>query len=148
MEWHILFPETHQPTYTEIENFIGGKGKELWCSLFDFMDSTYKSKPKMTYSVCSGAPGWNVKFQKSGTAFGTLYSEINRFSVFMVISYKLAPEADLIVPELSPKVQELWQSANDFMKNGKYFMLRIESDSDLEDYKKLCDVKLKPKVKS
>ncbi|MDR0315196.1 MAG: DUF3788 domain-containing protein [Oscillospiraceae bacterium] len=146
MDWHSLFPTERQPTYEDIENYIGGAAKDLWVSLFDFMDKTYNAKPKMTYSGCSGKPGWNVKFQKSGQSFGTLYPEKNGFSVFMVISYKLEPAADLCLPMLSPKVREAYQSAGDYMKMGKWMMFRIEDKTDLDDYKLLCSVKLKPKT--
>ena len=145
MDWNVLFTSEYQPTYKDIENYIGGKGKELWNSLFEYMDRVYGAKPKMTYSVCSGKPGWNVKFQKGGQAFGTLYPEQDGFSVFMVIGYKLAPEAEAVLPELSPKIREIFQSAGDYMKMGKWMMFRIEDESDLEDYKRLCAVKLKPK---
>lgn len=145
MEWHELFGATNQPTYEDIANYIGGDGKALWLSLFEYMDNAYKCKPKMTYSVCSGKPGWNVKLQKSGQTFGTLYPEIGGFSVFMVISYKLDLEMDMAKDELSPKMRELYENATDFMKAGKWFMFRIETEVDLEDYKRLCAVKLKPK---
>jgi hypothetical protein len=146
MDWNTLFPAAHQPTYENIEDYIGGEGRRLWKSLFEHMDKAYKAKPKMTYSVCSGKPGWTVKFQKSGQAFGTLYPEENKFSVFMVISYKLAPEAEVVLPALSPKIQEIYQNAGDFMKMGKWMMFSIENESDLDDYIKLCSVKLKPKA--
>ena len=148
MEWNTLFPSEHQPTYENIEEYIGGTGRGLWNSFFEYMEKAYKAKPKMTYSVCSGKPGWNVKFQKSGQSFGTLYPEENGFSVFFVISYKLAPAAEDVLPSLSRKFQELYQSAGDFMKMGRYMMLRIETELDLEDYKRLCEVKLKPKTKA
>jgi len=145
MDWHILFPAAHQPSYTEIENYIGGKGQVLWNSLFDFMEKTYKAKPKMTYSVCSGKPGWNVKFQKSGTSFGTFYPEAGGFSVFMVIAYKLNSKAEEILPELTPEVRALYEQGNDFMKMGRYFMFRVENQAQLEDIKKFCILKKSPK---
>ncbi len=145
MEWNTLFTAVHQPTYEDIENYIGGEGKILWQCLFEYMESTYKCKPKMTYSGCSGKPGWNIKFQKSGQSFGTLYPEEGGFSVFMVIAYKLEHEMELVKHELSQKLRELYENSEDFMKAGKYFMFRVENKSDLEDYKKLCAVKLKPK---
>ena len=145
MDWNTLFPAAHQPTYENIEDYIGGTGRDLWKSLFEYMDTAYKAKPKMTYSVCSGKPGWNVKFQKSGQSFGTFYPEENGFSVFMVISDKLAPEAEGVLPMLSQKMREIYQHAGNFMKMGKYMMFRIENEAELEDYKRLCAVKLKPK---
>ncbi len=98
----------------------------------------------MTYSGCSEKPGWNVKFQKSGQSFGTLYPEEGGFSVFMVVSYKLGQEAEAILPGLGPKFRECYGNARDFMKNGLYMMPRIDSEQDLEDYKKFCGIKLKP----
>lgn len=145
MDWNTLFPPARQPTYEDMENYIGGKGRTLWKSLFEYMDKSYGAKPKMAHSMCSGKPGWNVKFQKSGQSFGTLYPETDGFSVFMVISYKLSAEDGPVLPELSPKMRELYQNAGDYMKMGKWMMFRIEEESDLEDYKRLCSLKLKPK---
>lgn len=145
MEWNEMFTQAHQPTYDDIESYIGGKGKELWQAVFRFMEDTYKSMPKMTYSVCSGKPGWNVKFQKSGTAFGTLYPEKNQFTVFMVISYKLEQEMELAKLELSPKFRSYYESADDYMKMGRWMMFPVQSVEDFEDYKKLCHLKMKPK---
>ncbi len=145
MEWSSLYTAAVQPTYEEIQDYIGGEGRALWKSLFDFMENTYKCKPKMTYSGCSGKPGWNVKFQKSGQAFGTLYPEIGGFSVMMVIAYRLDPEMEFAKLDLSPKMREIYENSGDYMKMGRWFMFRIETEADLADYKRLCAVKLKPK---
>ncbi|MCL2637292.1 MAG: DUF3788 domain-containing protein [Oscillospiraceae bacterium] len=144
MEWHILFPQAHQPRYEEIDDYVNNP---LWSGLFTFMESAYKAKPKMTYSTCSGMPGWNVKFQKSGQALGTFYPEVGGYSVFMVIAYKLTAEAEAVLPELSPEIRDSYENGGDFMKVGKYFMFRIENETQFNDYKKLCMVKLKPKEK-
>ena len=71
MQWKEIFPSHHQPTMDEIADYIGGDAKELWVSFLQYMETAYKAKPKLSYSVCSGKPGWNVKFQKSGQSFGT-----------------------------------------------------------------------------
>ncbi len=146
MEWHTLYTEAHKPTFEDIERYIGGNGRALWQSLFEFMETAYKSKPKMTYSGCCGKPGWNVKFQKSGQSFGTLYPEKDGFSVFLVVSYKLEPEMELVKQDMSPWIRELYENAPDYMKMGRWMMFRIEKQSDLEDYLRICKVKLKPKA--
>ena len=79
MEWNEVFPSTRQPSMDEIAGYIGGEAKELWQSLMEYMDSAYSAKPKLSYSVCAAKPGWNVKFQKSGQALGTLYPEKRLF---------------------------------------------------------------------
>lgn len=144
MGWNKLFPSDNQPSFTDMENYIGGEGQRLWTELFEYMLKSYKAKPKMFYSGCSSKPGWNVKFQKGGQSFGTLYPEENGFSVFMVISYKLDSVMDILKNELSAKMQKLYNTAQDYMKMGKWMMFRIENDRDLEDYKLLISAKAEP----
>jgi hypothetical protein len=145
MEWNTLFPAERQPSMEEIENYINGEAKELWHSLMDHMKDVYNAKPKLTYSVCSGKPGWNVKFQKSGQSFGTLYPEEDSFSVFIVISYKLDPHMEDIFPKLSPDMVELYKQAGDYMKLGKWMMFQIKDETGLNDYKQLVEFKLQLK---
>ncbi len=142
MEWNELFPQEKQPTMEQISEYIGGDAAKLWDSLMDYMGRAYKAKPKMTYSGCSGKPGWNIKFQKSGQSFGTLYPEQGSFSVFLVISYKLDPLMEAILPMLSPEIAELYSKAGDYMKLGKWMMFRISDEAGVQDYKKICEVKM------
>lgn len=145
MEWKDLYPRINQPGFDAMADYIGGEGRKLWDSLFDYMDTAYSAKPKMTFSVCSGKPGWNVKFQKSGQAFGTLYPEEDSFSVFMVISYKHQAEMEILRNKLSPEMRTRYDNAPDYMKMGRWMMFRISSVTDLQDYKLLMSVKMKPK---
>jgi hypothetical protein len=142
MQWHDLFPMEKQPTMEQISEYIGGSAAQLWDSLMDYMDKAYKAKPKMTYSSCSGKPGWNIKFQKSGQSFGTLYPEQGSFSVLLVISYKLDPLMEAILPMLTPETAELYRNAGDYMKMGKWIMFRISDEPGVQDYKKICEVKM------
>ena len=147
MEWHEKFGIDSQPSWEDMEEYTGSggaEGRELWNELFGYMQRSYKAKPKMSYSGCSGKPGWNVKFQKSGVSFGTLYPEKNGFSVFTVISYKLEPVMELIKERLSPEMRDLYENAQDYMKMGKWMMFRIENRTVLEDYKLLMSVKMRP----
>jgi hypothetical protein len=145
MEWKDMYPQINQPSIEAMAEFIGGEGKRLWDSLFDYMDTAYGAKPKMSYSGCSGKPGWNVKFQKSGQSFGTLYPEKGSFSVFMVISYKHEAEMEILRNLLSPKMRDLYDNAQDYMKMGRWMMFQISSEADLRDYKMLMSIKRKPK---
>lgn len=146
MLWKEIFPSNRQPSMKEIAGYIGGGARELWESLIDYMDAAYKAKPKLSYSVCAGKPGWNVKFQKSGQSFGTLYPEENSFSVFIVIGYKFEAAMEPVLPKLSRETAELYKNAADYMKMGRWMMFRIEDPEGLEDYKRLVSVKLRPAV--
>ena len=88
MNWNTIYPKDQKPTMDDIANYIG-EAKDLWLSLISYFDTTYKVKPKLSYSGCGMKPGWNVKYQKSGQAFGTLYPQENAFDVMAIISYKL-----------------------------------------------------------
>ena len=145
MEWRDLFPADKQPTMEDISEYIGGEAKELWQSLMTYMETAYKAKPKLSYSACSGKPGWNIKFQKSGQSFGTLYPEKDAFSVFIVISYKLDQNMEDILPILSSDIAELYRKGQDYMKLGKWMMFQIKDQTGVEDYKRLMSVKLQPK---
>ena len=145
MEWKDLYPQINQPSFEEMADYIGGEARRLWDSLFDYMNSAYSAKPKMAYSVCSGKPGWNVKFQKSGQSFGTLYPEEGYFSVFLVISYKHEAEMEILRNELSPEMRAQYDNAQDYMKMGRWMMFRVSSDTDLQDYKLLISIKMKPR---
>lgn len=144
MNWNDLFPKDKQPTMEDITDYIG-EAKELWLSLISYFESAYKATPKMTYSGCGMKPGWNVKYQKSGQAFGTLYPQENSFDIMIVISYKLDASMESTLPLLSEPTANLYLSASDYMKMGKWMMLRIDNKQILEDYKKIIAVKLPPK---
>ena len=146
MEWHELFDKTHQPEFSDMENFIGGRGVVLWKELFAHMQKSYNAKPKMTYSTCSGKPGWNVKFQKSGQSFGTLYPEKNAFSVFVVIAYKLDGVMKTLKPKLSAAMRARFDAAQDYMKVGRWMMFQVTSKTDLNDYIVLMSAKMEPKA--
>ncbi len=146
MEWKDIFPVQQQPSMENIEDYIGGEAKAVWQSLMEFLTITYKVKPKLTYSVCSGKPGWNVKFQKSGQSFGTFYPEENAFSVFMVIGYKFDPFMEDVLSKLSEETAQLYRNAGDYMKLGKWIMFRIKDKQGLEDYKHLITVKINTKT--
>ena len=144
MQWYELFPSDKEPDFEDIANYVGTV-KDLWLSLIDYFETTYKVKPKLTYSGCSGMPGWNIKFQKSGQAFGTWYPQEDAFYVMIVVSYKLDAEMERILPELSAYTADSYRQAGDFMKTGKWMMLKVDNTQVFEDYKKIVEVKLPPK---
>lgn len=144
MIWYELYPKDKEPNMNEIANYIGD-AKDLWLALTSYIETTYNTKPKLTYSGCGMKPGWNIKYQKSGQTFGTFYPEKNSFSAMVVISYKLVGQMDEILPTLSNAMAELWSKADDYMRIGKWMMIQFTDQIQVEDYKKILAVKLPPK---
>ena len=141
MQWHELYPKEIIPTMDALADYMG-EGKPLWLKLTGHLAESYGVKPKLTYSVCSGKPGWNVKYQKSGQALGTFYPEEDAFSALIVVSYRLDPAMQHILPKLSDATAELYRKAGDFMKQGKWMMLRVDTPEVLEDVIRILAVKL------
>lgn len=141
MRWKEIFPKDIQPSADQMADYIGGESRQLWLSALEFMEKEYKIKPKFSYSICAGKPGWNIKLQKSGVSYGTFYPEENSFSILLVISYKLEQQMEAILTELTSKTADLYRQAGDYMKMGKWLMLQIKTADDLQDYKNIVLVK-------
>lgn len=141
VQWHELYPKEIIPTPEAIADYTG-EAKPLWIEFSNRVESRYQVKPRLTYSVCSGKPGWNVKYQKGGKALGTFYPEEGSFSALVVLSYKLDSAMAKILPELSDSAAELYRTAGDYMKMGKWMMLRIDTPEALEDLQRILAVKM------
>jgi hypothetical protein len=79
MENDLILDGSHMPDYDEIAGYINPPAQELWKQVNSFIQERYKASPKTMYSKCSGKPGWNVKYQKSGKSVCTLYPEKDGF---------------------------------------------------------------------
>lgn len=141
MLWHELYPEGVMPEMDAIADYMGA-AKPLWLSFVDHVRERYGAKPKLTYSGCSGKPGWNVKFQKGGKALGTFYPEDGSFSALIVMGNKQAPSMEAALPNISPEAAELYLNADDYMKMGKWMMLRVDSPGALRDLKTIIAAKM------
>lgn len=141
-DWHELYPKEVQPSEADIEAFLGAKAAPLWQELMKRNEATWNAKTKLTYSVCSGKPGWNLKLQKRGMSLGTLYPERGSFSVFLVIPYSIDEVMRGILPELGKELTQQYLVAEDFMKIGKWMMIQIRNRKELEAFCRICELKL------
>ena len=141
MQWHELYPEGVIPEMEAVADYMGA-AKPLWLSFMEHAQEKYGAKPKLTYSGCSGKPGWNIKFQKSGKALGTFYPEEGSFSALFVVGNKQAPAMEDVLPRLSEEAVEMYRNAGDYMKMGKWLMLRVDSPGTLCDLETIIAAKM------
>jgi hypothetical protein len=125
----------------DIERFIDSP---LWNGLCDWAESTYTVSPKVEYSTCSGAPGWNVKYKKSGRSLCTLYPDRGQFTALISVGAKEAPEAELLLPTCSDYIRALFARTQTF-NGARWLMIRITDAQVLEDVKKLIRLRVAPK---
>jgi hypothetical protein len=140
MKWYQRYPKAQQPTPDEISTFIGSP---LWDELCRWVEASYKTKPKIEHSVCSGAPGWNVKYKKSGRSLCTLYPDAGSFTALITIGTLEAPEAELLLPTCSDDLRELYAHTREF-NGARWLMIRVTDAAVLEDVKKLVRLRVAP----
>jgi len=146
MEWNQLYGKMTEPDNGMIKEFIG-RAAPLWEELQIFLETTYHTAPKMSYSNCSAQPGWNVKYQKSGKSLCTLYPMDDFFIALVVIGAKeeAETEAAMTLGVFSSPVQELYQRTA-FSCGGRWLMITVRDKEVLEDVKRLISIRVKPKA--
>ncbi len=98
----------------------------------------------MTYSMCAGQRGWNVKYQKSGKSLCTLYPMEGYFISLVVVGAKEEEEVEMVSGTFTPYVEELYRKTP-FSCGGRWLMIKVTDESVLKDIKSLIAVRVKPK---
>ena len=130
----------HMPTLDEIGNYIDGAAEKRWLELNQHLDNNFKVKQKTSYSTCSGKPGWNFKYQKSGKALCTLYPEKGRFIVLIVVTLALIEDLEK-TGYADPFIWEIIEEAKPFNKT-KWLMIPVEDQPGLESVIELLHLKM------
>ena len=82
-----VFNKENQPTESEIKDFVGAEIFALFTDLDNHIRESYKIKPKLSYSSCAMDNniwrGWNIKYQKSGKSYCTIYPQQEHFLVLI-----------------------------------------------------------------
>lgn len=141
MNWFEVYPKSQEPTLQQISDFIASP---LWNGLCTWAEQTYGIAPKVEHSTCSGAPGWNVKYKKSGRALCTLYPDRGQFTALITVGAKEASEAELLLPTCSDDIKELFARTQTF-NGARWLMIRISEEAVLEDVKKLIRLRVAPR---
>lgn len=114
------------PGIEEISGFIGNPLFDKFCAK---LENTYKAKAKIEFSKCSWEYGWNVKFKKSGKTICTIYPRGGYFTVLVVVGAKEKESAELLLPELSPEVQNIYHQTRE--GNGqRWLMIDLEDEDE------------------
>lgn len=78
-----VFKSAEQPTQTAIKEFMSSENFSLFVALDQYLQEKYQIKPKFSYSNCTMNQniwrGWNIKYQKSGRSFCTIYPQQDYF---------------------------------------------------------------------
>lgn len=141
MNWNELYPNDSPPTLSAISAYIKSP---LWDGLCAYLERIYGVSPTVEHSVCSGAPGWNLKYKKSGRALCTLYPARDFFTCLVSIGSREAMEAELLLSASTDYLQTLYWNAKPF-NGSRWLMIEVTSQEILEDVKMLIALRAKKK---
>jgi hypothetical protein len=142
MDWNTLFTQTNQPSPEDYASFTSSP---LWEEFAGYIGDTYGAKPEYAHSGCSGQPGWNVKYRKSGKALCTLYPMPGYFIALVVVGPKDRPQVDALAPEFGAYMSELYSRVEGHPTMGAWLMAEVKDETALRDVKRIIEVRVKPK---
>ena len=144
MQWHELFDREHEPSESQIKEYIN---TSLFGELDEHLRQTYKIKPKLAYSGCGmdgGAwKGWNIKYQKSGKSLCTLYPKQGYPLLLVTIGVRGVNEAELLMPMCTEYIQSLYKQSD--FHGSKYLGIELRDENILHDVKSLIEIRAKTK---
>lgn len=117
--------KNYRPDIEEIKGYIGTRVFNEFC--FEITEK-YKTKTLIEHSCCTFAPGWNVKFKKSGKNLCTVYPKENYFTVLVVIGQREKERAESLLSECSPEIQRIYAETKE--GNGQRWLMIDVEDKD------------------
>ncbi len=142
----LILDSSYVPEFQEITAYIEEPGRGLWQDFNGYVQESFKASPKIMYSICSGKPGWNVKYQVSSKALCTLYPEKDGFIALVVITLDLVPIIEAMDGDFEREVMEMVLSSKPF--NGtKWLMIKVDREAVLNNVKQLLQMKHQTKRK-
>jgi hypothetical protein len=135
--------KTHKPTEEEMLDFIGDQGREkAWSDLREFIESHYEIEPETT---CGGPKyGWEIRYRIGGKTLCSLTPWKGGFTLLLVLGKEDSKIVLAMADDLSDKTLKLIKNTKQ-LHDGRWLWIRPSDASDVEDVKKLLQVKRKPK---
>jgi hypothetical protein len=133
---------SHKPSDEEIAGFIGGKPGEAWLEIRNFIRDHYDIEPERIFG--GAKHGWEIRYRKGGRTFCSITPEKGAVRVLIVLGREEAEKALAIKSELGSRTNEIIDGARQ-LHDGRWLWLRPSETSDVEDIKKLLQIKRKPK---
>jgi hypothetical protein len=131
----VFTHKLHQPTTQQILVAIGSK-QPLWESLTGFIADSHKLKSD--FAFYGKNYGWALRFRKGGKALLSLYPSQESFTAQVILSQEQVDEA--LSSGLSKKAIKIIEDARPYPE-GRWLFIKVESEQDLNDIKKLLTVK-------
>ncbi len=131
------------PTDSEIGEWVGKKAHRYWKNVTQLIEQIYPDVFTPDWLFGGKKHGWSLRYKKS-KSFCTLIPEKNRFALQIVFGAEERGKVEAIKDSLSKHTQKEYDKATTY-HDGKWLLLAVNSDRDVEDIMQLLAVKRKPK---
>lgn len=141
MNWNQQFTKLEPPSLAQVNDYINSP---LWTQLQQHLEERYGVAPVIEHSVCSAAPGWNLKYKKGGRSLCTVYPDDGCVVCMVTIGTREAMEAELLLAGCTEAVQALYWHIKP-MNGARWLMIRVDSPEALRDVKALIATRVHSK---
>lgn len=140
-----ILDKSYEPSSEELASYLECTAQKMWRELTSFIEKSFQAKAQIAYSVCSGKPGWNLKYKKSGKALCTLYPEKEFFIALVVLGQEDRALFDVVSTDYDSYIRDLYENSRLF--NGtKWLMINVTDESILDDVKNLIKLKMDKRI--
>jgi hypothetical protein len=134
----IFTDRQHQPTREEILEVLG-PSRAAWESLEETIAQNYRVKTD--FGFYGKNYGWALRFRKGGKALLSLYPRQDGFTVQIVLNEPGVQRA--LEGVLGENARRAIEFAN-LYPEGRWLFIRIDTDEDIDDVRRLLEIKAKP----
>lgn len=131
----IFVDKSHEPTENEVFKAISST-KPLWDNLISFIENNYKIKGEFKFYGKNF--GWALRYRKSGRVLISIYPGKDEFTGQIILNENQVKEA--LKSDLSQKTREMIENTAP-IREGRWLYLKIASNTDIYDIKKLISVR-------
>ena len=138
--WDVAWPQQMKPSLSEIGAWINNPAFE---ALLAWMGETYQVEPSVEFSKCAMDKGWNIKYKKGSKALCALYVRQGWFTAMVTLGAKQVADLETLLPTFSSAFRKLYEETPMF-NSGKWLVVDVKKDKQLEDIQRLILLKAKP----
>lgn len=136
--WQDRYPASCAPSAEEIAACVASPRWQDFCAA---LEQTHGVCPKIEFSKCTMAPGWNVKYKKRGKALCTLYPDANTFHCMVFVPDAMQNEVEHILQRGSSALYEQYAATQSSM-GGRWLFVEVTDDALARDLLALIALKL------
>jgi len=138
-----MLDEQTTPNMKTIYEHIGVETKPAWLELQAFLDTNYDLTPEIHFY--GKKYGWSVRYRKSGKTLCTLFPENGSYTVLITLGKKEREKLSDIFGTLNDIIANIIRNTTIY-HDGQWLWIQVRETTEVEDIKKL--IQIKKRIKS